>query len=161
MPTTSKGLRYPASSDAPNVPQYIQNLAQDADAKFARFTQFTVNWPSSTLAGSQNITTNTITIPAQSGPYALLVSIGIAASMAGTVGCDLRMMINGAQRATFNFADISTTTRTLSGQLSRSFYFATGASTTIFGRLEIPAGTTATTFTDDTNSYVSVVTVTM
>lgn len=33
MPTTSNGLRYPASSAAPNVPQDIQNLAADVDAK--------------------------------------------------------------------------------------------------------------------------------
>lgn len=31
MPTTAKGLRYPASSSAPNVPQDIQNLANDVD----------------------------------------------------------------------------------------------------------------------------------
>lgn len=33
MPTTSKGLRYPSSSAAPNVPQDIQNLASDVDGK--------------------------------------------------------------------------------------------------------------------------------
>lgn len=33
MATTSSGLRYPASSAAPNVSQDIQNLASDADAK--------------------------------------------------------------------------------------------------------------------------------
>lgn len=33
MPTTAKGLRYPSGSDAPNVPQYIQNLASDVDAE--------------------------------------------------------------------------------------------------------------------------------
>ncbi len=33
MPTTSKfSLRYPSLSDAPNIPQDIQNLASDADA---------------------------------------------------------------------------------------------------------------------------------
>lgn len=38
MPTTiTHALRYPASSDAPNVPQYIQNLATDVDALLARF----------------------------------------------------------------------------------------------------------------------------
>lgn len=33
MPSTSKGLRYPASTAAPNVPQDIQNLASDVDAE--------------------------------------------------------------------------------------------------------------------------------
>jgi hypothetical protein len=34
LPTTSSsGLRFPASSDTPNVPQDIQNLAVDADRK--------------------------------------------------------------------------------------------------------------------------------
>lgn len=32
MPTTSKGLRYPAASNVPNVPQDIQNLASDVDS---------------------------------------------------------------------------------------------------------------------------------
>lgn len=34
MPTTSLGLRYPASSAAPNVPQDIQNLATDVNGQF-------------------------------------------------------------------------------------------------------------------------------
>ena len=35
MPTTSfAGLRYPIGSDAPNVPQYIQQLASDVDKQF-------------------------------------------------------------------------------------------------------------------------------
>lgn len=29
MPSTARGFRYPASSDAPNVPQHVQNLASD------------------------------------------------------------------------------------------------------------------------------------
>jgi hypothetical protein len=33
VPSTAKGLRYPAGSDAPNVPQYIQNLATDVDGE--------------------------------------------------------------------------------------------------------------------------------
>lgn len=33
MPTTPLGLRFPASSDAPDVPQYVQQLATDVDAK--------------------------------------------------------------------------------------------------------------------------------
>lgn len=33
MPTTSKGLRYPAASAAPHVPQDMQNLASDVDAR--------------------------------------------------------------------------------------------------------------------------------
>lgn len=32
MPTTAKGLRYPASSAAPNTPQDIQNLAADVNS---------------------------------------------------------------------------------------------------------------------------------
>lgn len=35
MPTTSGGLRYPASTDAVNVPGDIQNLALDVDTRFA------------------------------------------------------------------------------------------------------------------------------
>lgn len=35
MPTTPLGLRYPASSAAPNVPQDIQNLANDVDFGFS------------------------------------------------------------------------------------------------------------------------------
>lgn len=31
MPTTTRGLRYPSSSAAPNVPQDIQNLAADVE----------------------------------------------------------------------------------------------------------------------------------
>lgn len=31
MPTTSKGLRWPAGSDSPNISQYFQNLANDVD----------------------------------------------------------------------------------------------------------------------------------
>lgn len=33
MPTTSKGLRYPDSTAGPNVPQDIQNLANDVDTR--------------------------------------------------------------------------------------------------------------------------------
>jgi hypothetical protein len=33
VPTTSKGLRYPASSDSPNGPTQIQNLASDVDTR--------------------------------------------------------------------------------------------------------------------------------
>jgi hypothetical protein len=32
VPVTAKGFRYPASSDAPNIPQFFQNLAADIDA---------------------------------------------------------------------------------------------------------------------------------
>lgn len=47
MPTTSKGLRYPASSNVPNVPQDIQNLASDVDTRL-----FTNAGTSGVLAGS-------------------------------------------------------------------------------------------------------------
>jgi hypothetical protein len=32
MPTTAKGLRYPSATSAPNIPQDVQNLANDVDA---------------------------------------------------------------------------------------------------------------------------------
>lgn len=34
MPTTTRGFRYPASTDSPDVPRDIQNLATDVDTQF-------------------------------------------------------------------------------------------------------------------------------
>lgn len=56
MPSTTKGFRYPANTDAVNVPGDMQNLASDIDA-----------WLSSNVAGT------TITTNAQSGTSYTLV----------------------------------------------------------------------------------------
>lgn len=73
MPTTSKfALRYPSLSDAPNVPQDVQNLASDVDSAMTRPMCYLVQqtaqtgWTSGTStavtfgAGSEVIDTDTL-----------------------------------------------------------------------------------------------------
>lgn len=52
MPTTTKGFRYPALTDVPNVPQDVQNLAADVDAYFDTAKGFTVVCTSTTRPAS-------------------------------------------------------------------------------------------------------------
>jgi len=161
VPTTSKGLRYPASSAAPNVPQDIQNLASDIDTRFTRFNQFSVGWNATTIAGLNNITTNSITVPAQSGPYLLVAHVGVLSTMNGTTIPTLQLLVNGAIKAQQLFTGITTTNSNHSRELSRSIYVSDGSSRTVQGRIDIPSGATVTTYTDDTHSYVSVFTIPM
>lgn len=161
MPTTSEGFRYPSSGDAPNVPQYIQNLAQDVDSRMSRFNTYAVNWPSLTIAGTNNITTNTISVPAQSGAYTLIVNVGIEAMLQGATVPTLQLFVNNSLNGKFLFRGISASSPlTYSGQISRSFLISDGSATAVFARLDIPAGVTATTYADGSHSYVTVATVT-
>lgn len=52
MPTTPSGFRYPASSDAPNVPQSIQNLALDIETFVAARRTWTSFTPTLTSTGT-------------------------------------------------------------------------------------------------------------
>lgn len=64
MPTTTKGLRYPASSAAPNVPQDIQNLANDVN------TALPGAWvvlASGNTAYNAGATASWVTLPSMSG----------------------------------------------------------------------------------------------
>lgn len=154
MPSTSLGLPYPVSGDAPNVPQYIQNLAVAANGQLARgFARYYGGgWPNSgVIAGTGNISSDVINVNPGIGPYVMTVSVGAKITTTGTKECELQMWVTGLIKAR-----LSITAGQAAGVVSRSFQILNGAAQNVSGNLAIFAGTSAQSFTDDTHSFVSV-----
>lgn len=159
MATTSEGLRYPAATAAPNAAQDIQNLAQDVDGKLTRFQFLSAGWPSSTLAGANGIQTNVLTVPAQSGTYAVQVSAGLqylANASAGAGRPMLQLYKDGVLACQFTAHQITTSNIIYGAQVSRGFLISGGASSSYYARMDIPANVTLQTFTDNTHAYLTV-----
>lgn len=155
MPTTSHGLRYPASSAAPNVPQDIQNLATDIDNNMeAKF--FQTNFPSSFVSGTNNIATSTLSINPGIGGYVLCVTVSSLITAAGTATPRLEVLIAGAVKLYGEFTGVTSTNKNFTQCLARNFHVPDGTSRTVFARVVAPAGTDVTTYNDDAHSYLNV-----
>lgn len=154
MPLTSLGLPYPVSGDAPNVPQFIQNLATATDGQirrgFARY--YGGGWPTSAVvAGTGNIGSDAITVNPGIGAYVMTVSVGVKAVTTGNKETELQLWVSGTM-----YARASLIAGSVAGVVTRSFQVLNGASRVVSGNLAVFAGTNAQTFTDDSHSFVSV-----
>lgn len=152
MPTTSKGLRYPASSAAPNVPQDIQNLASDVNGLllFPATQPQRATWVAQTYAATNNYNLASITISPNVGrPYIAVVHVGgIMACTTGTSG-SLRINLSGTGIVA---ADSLTQYKTSATAVAYR-YIATTGSSTFTANLEVLAATIGT-FADATHAYI-------
>lgn len=141
--------------DSPGV--YSEYLATGWKNRYTTGVQvWGMGWPSVTIAGTNGILTNTLTVNPQVGPYKLSVSVGMQTALAGAGVPFLELYVRGSRRASHNFVGVTSTTTVFSACVSREFAITDGGSADIVGRLSIPFGVTATSYTDDSNSFVSV-----
>lgn len=139
MPSTTLGFRYPASSDAPNVPQYIQNLADDVDFNFGNRQWVTAYdgpgsydyaLPTSTFGTATSLNVNLTVV--QYRQLDVEVSLpSLEASAGGLIA--VRLLINNVEvdAATQSAAGAFTGSAKLTG-----FHPPTGASATVNVRVE-------------------------
>lgn len=116
----------------------------------------TTGWPSTTMAGANGITTATLTITPNVGPYLLRVTLGALITAGGSTIPTMQMFLNGTIRAQYRYASISPTNQLLSSNMARDFYISDGSTSTVYGRVDIPGGTTVTTYADDTHAFLTV-----
>lgn len=138
---------------------YSEYLGSGWKNRYSTGVQFwNLGWPDSTLPGSNGIGTPTQTVTPNIGPYLLRVSVGCGFSAAGSAtGLPLlQLYCNGAQRATEQCPTITSTMSPYYLSLSREFSISDGSTTSVFARINIPAGTTVQTYSDDTTSYMSI-----
>lgn len=85
MPTTSGGLRYPASSDAVNVPGDLQNLADDVDtAKAPKESPALTGTPTAPTASADTNTTQVATTAYVIGQAASATPAAVGTAAVGT-----------------------------------------------------------------------------
>lgn len=152
MPTTSRGLRYPASSSAPNVPQDIQNLASDVNTKllFPSTAVQRSTWTAQSYTATNNYNLATLTINPNVGrPYIACIHTGGVFVVGASTNASLRINITGT-----GIVSAARLTSTMdSAQAVRFHYVADGASISVQTNLEVLAGTVGT-FSDVTHSYL-------
>lgn len=153
IPSPVKGMT--AWLDSPGV--FSEYLATGWKNRYTTGVQmWGMSWPSVTVDGINGILTNTLTVNPNVGPYKLSVSIGMQTALAGSGVPFLEMYIRGSRRASHNFVGVTGTMTVFSATLSREFSITDGGSCDIVGRLSVPFGVNATSYTDDSNSFVSV-----
>ena len=153
IPAPVKGMV--AWLDSPGC--YSEYLASGWKNRYQTGVQsWTAQWPSTTLAGTNSILTVTTTINPQIGPYLLTVNIGMQTALVGSGVPVLEMWVRGAIRDQHRFIGVTSTTAIFSGHCGRQLSVPDGGSSDIYARLNIPAGVTATTYADDSSSFVSI-----
>lgn len=137
---------------------YSEYLGAAWKNRYSTGVQFwKMNWPASSLPGTNNLSTPTQTVTPNIGPYLMRVSINCLFTAGGTGAApSVQMVINGAQASVALTPLISSANTTYTASLSRDFYISDGATQTVVGRLQIPAGVTCTTYADDAASYVTI-----
>jgi hypothetical protein len=135
---------------------YSEYLGSAWKNRYSTGVQFqSAGWPSTTVAGANGITTTSLTITPNIGPYLMRVSLGVMITANGSTIPTAQMFVNASIAAQHKFASISGTNQNLSANLTREFYVSDGSTSTVYGRVDIPSGTTVTTYTD-TFEYLTV-----
>ena len=125
--------------------------------RYSTGTQFWfMGWPNLTVAGTGNISTATQTITPNIGPYMMRVTMNCLFTAGGQGVPSLQMVINGVQQSVFTVPLPNANNTNYTAALARDFYVSDGSTFTVVGRLQIPFGTTCTTYSDGTHSYVTI-----
>lgn len=122
---------------------------------------FETAWPNSVdTAGTNNIPTGTINVPAQGVPYKLRCTAALiftARRAAGiTADPELQLLVNGAISDRDTVRGVAVANANYNARLSRTLQVADGAARTVVFRLDIPAGVNATTYVDASHTFASV-----
>lgn len=153
MPTTARGLRYPASSAAPNVPQDIQNLASDVDSTMSVKARWysVAGWTNTTYASVNNYDLGSLVINPGIGPFVAIVTVsGIFGPVSGATG-NLRIL--SSLSGTTPVAKTPISTNDPSGERTKIIRSSAGASITVKANLEVLTGSIQA-FADATHSYI-------
>lgn len=114
-----------------------------------------VGWPNSTVAGTNNIVSASLTLNPQIGPYMAWVALDVRAYFASgsTADVDMQLLQDGTVIKQKNL--VANPTHNVDTTVAVSILMSTGGSTTLQGKLVIPAGTTVTTYADSRHSALS------
>lgn len=149
-----------ATPQGPNGNAFVRrDYVDPLFSMVSRFHTYDLRFPSQTISGTNNIPTPTLTIPAQSGPYAVIMSAAVDVTLAGSGAPSLQLFFNGTQKGDFVFTGVNGTNTMFSGHITRTIAVPGGESSTVFARINLPAGVSAVSYADDRNSFLSVQTV--
>lgn len=116
----------------------------------------TTAFPNSTVAGTGNITTSTLTASLGGAPYRLKVTASVVTTMNGSGGPSFDLFIDGVVRDQFPWRDVTASNLLYAGKVSRTIDVADGHSISVSARISIPFGVTATSYNDDRHSWLTV-----
>jgi hypothetical protein len=115
----------------------------------------TVFWPNSTVPGTGNIPSSVISASLNGSPYRVRITCNVLVQAQGAGVPEVQLFIDGAiqDRSRINGVTSASTTN-FTGRVGRTFDVTDGHTMSIFARVDIPAGVTATTFTDSSHSWI-------
>lgn len=119
-------------------------------------SQQTGYWGTTTLAGANGITTDAITADLHGVPYRLRASASIETMVVGSGVPALQLFIDGVLKDRFKIRGVTPTSDLFPAKVMRTVDITDGRPVAVYARLDIPGGATATTYTDDTHSWLTV-----